>query len=382
MAIKRCVASIDVVEAAKRRIVNVFNNGLTVYMSFSGGKDSLCIAQLVLNLIQQGKINPKQLVVQFIDEEAIFPCIENKVKEWRKTFLLLGASFEWYCLEVSHFNCFNELSNDESFICWDRYKEQVWVRRPPAFAIRNHKYLKPRIDTYQNFLTKRCKDGMTMTGVRTAESIQRLQYIAAMSKTGKNTTKRHQIYPIYDWTDKDVWKFLMNEHVDIPNIYLYLWQIGTSKRQLRVSQFFSIDTAKSLVRMNEYYPDLMEKIIKREPNAYLAALYWDSEMFGRSTKVRKQMEETQKKIDYKAKLLEMFSNMDTYFTTKHKRTTAERYRNFFLQTSTILTDKDCKAIYEGLISGDPKQRTLRALYQVVYGRYINEAKKKEAVKYE
>lgn len=41
MAVKRCVASIDVIEAAKIRIRNVFRNGLPVYMSFSGGKDSL-----------------------------------------------------------------------------------------------------------------------------------------------------------------------------------------------------------------------------------------------------------------------------------------------------------------------------------------------------
>lgn len=42
--------------------------------------------------------------------------------------------------------------------------------------------------------------------------------------------------------------------------------------------------------MNEYYPDLMERIIRREPNAYLAALYWDSEMFGRSSKNRRAIE--------------------------------------------------------------------------------------------
>ena len=23
-----------------------------------------------------------------------------------------GAAFEWFCLEVKHYNCFNELSND------------------------------------------------------------------------------------------------------------------------------------------------------------------------------------------------------------------------------------------------------------------------------
>lgn len=43
MAVKRCESSIDVVKAAEIRITNVFNNGLPVYMSFSGGKDSLCI---------------------------------------------------------------------------------------------------------------------------------------------------------------------------------------------------------------------------------------------------------------------------------------------------------------------------------------------------
>ena len=81
------------------------------------------------------------------------------------------------------------------------------------------------------------------------------------------------------------------KNVDIPEIYLFLWQSGTRKGQLRVSQFFSIDTAKSLVKMNEYYPDLMERIVRREPNAYLAALYWDSEMFGRSTAARKAKRE-------------------------------------------------------------------------------------------
>lgn len=46
-------------------------------------------------------------------------------------------------------------------------------------------------------------------------------------------------------------------------------------------------------------------------------------------------------------------------------------------SSNIVDDKDCKAIYEGLVSGDPKMRTLRALYQRVYGKYAAEAKKKE-----
>lgn len=382
MAVKRRESSIDVVKAAEIRITNVFNNGLPVFMSFSGGKDSLCMAQLVYNLVQRGKVNPSQLVVQFIDEEAIFPCIEKTVKNWRKRFILMGAKFEWYCLEVRHYNCFNELSNDESFICWDREKEDVWVRQPPSFAIRSHQLLKPRVETYQDFLPRTCQSGITMTGIRTAESVQRLQNIATMTRAGKTMTAKHQIFPIYDWTNNDVWLYLLNEHVEIPDIYLYLWQAGTRKGQLRVSQFFSIDTARSLVKMNEYYPDLMERVIRREPNAYLAALYWDSEMFGRNSATRRSIEADSDKKDYKAELIKMFNNMDMYFTTEHKRQIASKYRNFFIRVAPIATEKDYKIIYEGLISGDPKLRTYRALFQRIYGRYISEAKREEAKRVE
>ena len=279
--------------------------------------------------------------------------------------------------EVKHFNCFNELSNDETFICWDSAKQDVWVRQPPSFAIRNHKLLRPRIDAYQDFLPRTTVSGITMVGIRTAESVQRLQNIASMTKAGNKMTAKKQVFPIYDWTDNDVWLFLLRNHVDIPEIYLFLWQSGSSKRQMRVSQFFSVDTARSLVKMNEYYPDLMERIIRREPNAYLAALYWDSEMFGRSSRKRKEAEEGQEQRDYRQELIHLFNHMDVFFDTPHKRHVAERYRNFFMAVSAIATSADCKHIYEGLISGDPKMRAFRALYQRVYGRYINDAKKGE-----
>ena len=123
------------VEAAENRLRNVFRNGLPVFMSFSGGKDSLCLANVTLELIQRGEIDPHQLTVQFIDEEAIFPCIEKVTMEWRRKFMMVGAKFVWYCMQYRHFNCFNALENDESFICWDETKADRWVRQivlPPG----------------------------------------------------------------------------------------------------------------------------------------------------------------------------------------------------------------------------------------------------------
>lgn len=374
MAVRRIKSDMDVVTAATSRIRNAFSNGVPVYMSFSGGKDSLVLAQLTYNLIRRGEIDPKLLVVQFVDEEAIFPCIEQTVMNWRKRFMLVGAKFEWYCVEVKHFNCFNELSEEETFVCWDSRKKDVWVRQPPPFAIRSHPFLRPREDNYQSFMPRVCMDGITMTGVRASESVQRLQYMARMNLGGKGITGRKQIYPIYDWTTNDVWLYLKNERVDIPQIYLYLWQSGTPKNQLRVSQFFSVDTAKSLVQMNEYYPDLMERVIRREPNAYLASLYWDSEMFGRRTRKRRQIESGEPDKDYKALLMEMFSDMPRYFNTPLKMRVGKGYRTLFIRVGKVATKKDYQQIYEALQRGDPKMRTLRALYQTIFSRYIDTAK--------
>ena len=375
MAIKRKFANINVLEAAKIRIKNVFANGLPVYMSFSGGKDSLCLADVTMMLIQSGEIDASLLVVQFIDEEAIYKCIEDKVKEWRKKFLMVGAKFEWYCLQVRHFNCFNALENDESFICWDERKKEQWIRIPPTFAITKHPLLRERIDSYQEFLDKKCADGMCMVGIRTAESLQRLQSFSRIMFKGKGSAGRTKIYPIYDWKNSDVWKYLLDRNIDIPEIYMNMWQAGMSKNQMRVSQFFSVDTARSLVRMNEFYPDLMEHIIRREPNAYLASLYWDSEMFGRNGRARSESEGTDTVKDYRKELNHMFSHFDQYFDTPHKRKIAKRYRNFYVTVMNIANDKEMKKLYESLIAGDPKLRNLRALYQNVYSRYIQEAKK-------
>ncbi len=374
MALKRISSSINVLTAARQRIKNVFANGVPVYLSFSAGKDSIVLADLIYQLIRNGEINPALLTVVFIDEEAIFDCVEEAAKEWRQKFLLAGAAFKWWCIEVRHYNCFNELANDESFICWDRYKQDVWVRRPPAFAIREHSRLRPRMESYQEFLPKATKDGIMITGVRAAESIQRMQYMAKLNMGIKGITKHNTIYPIYDWKNADVWLYLKERQLAIPDVYLKMYQVGVNRNNLRVSQFFSIDTARSLVQLNEYYPDLMERIIKREPNAYLAALYWDTEMFGRSTANRRK-NDTQPDKDYKALLVKMFADMPRYFNTPHKMSVAKNYRNLFIKTALFATPADYRKMYEALIGGDPKKRSYRAIGRIIYGRFYSSSKK-------
>ena len=348
----------SVLEAARKRIVNAFSNGKKVYVSFSGGKDSLCLLDLVLKLAAQGKIDPSKIIVEFIDEEAIFDCVEKTVKDWRNKVLLAGGQFNWFCLEVKHFSCFNNLEEDESFICWDSAMKSVWVRKPPPFAIREHPRLVKGKNTYQEFLMKHNADGICVTGVRMAESLQRSKYMAASFSSKGGLARGNMVWPLYDWKDTDIWKYLYEEKIDIPDIYLYLYQTGTRLNALRVGAFFSIDTAKSLVKMNEYYPALMDRVIRREPNAYLAALYWDSEMFRRSSRTRKELEDPK---DYKAEVYKLLNNPIKNFVTKGSMENARRIIQLLIKYGPIIEKRVYKTIYDCLVGGDPKSRTLRAI---------------------
>ena len=71
MPVKMVDSDIDVLTAARKRIENVFKNGCKVYLSFSSGKDSLCLSSITYDLIVEGKIDRKLLTVIFVDEEGL-----------------------------------------------------------------------------------------------------------------------------------------------------------------------------------------------------------------------------------------------------------------------------------------------------------------------
>lgn len=371
---KRMKSDMDVVQATRLRIRNIFANNVPVYLSFSGGKDSIVMADIVYKMIEAGQIDPKLLIVLFVDEEAIYTSVEQTVLQWRKKFLKVGAAFQWWCVEVKHFSAYNQLTSDESYTCWDHTKEDVWVRRIPPFALRNHPQLKPGIDNYQSFLPKITGDGIMVVGVRASESVQRLQYMATLNLgAGSSITGKNMIYPIYDWKAVDVWLYLYQEKVDIPIIYLWLYQAGISKNQMRISQYFSVDCVGSLIHIAEYEPGLWDKILKREPNAYLAALYWDSELYRRSSNSRRK-NETPK--DYKALVNHMlFEEHDTYFATALTRKVAKSYRKMIIKMDNLMQPVHYRKIYNALVAGDPKLRTQRAIAMDIASYYAEYAKK-------
>ena len=377
MAVKRTQSSMTVVEAARIRIKNVFSNGVPVYMSLSGGKDSICMADLVYQMIRRGEVDPKQLTLLFIDEEAIYDCCIEAMMEWRKKFLMAGCpEFRWYCLPLKQVSCFNQLTNSESWITWEPGKEDVWVRKPPPFAIMSSPYLTGiGQENYQTFLPRITKDGIMLTGVRAAESVQRLQYMAMLNLGRKGITGSNTIYPIYDWKDKDVWLYIRDHHLDIPEAYLWIYQAGENRHSLRISNFFAADSLRGLKHVAETDPDLWARIEKREPNAYLVMLYWDTEWYKRRSKTRRRNEAGDNK-DYKELTRKMlFEEFDRHFTNPTTRRVASQYKRLFFKTDGMARPRDYRKMHDALIAGDPKMRSLRAIFQDIYGAYAEYAKK-------
>ena len=369
MPVKKFESSISVLDAAKTRIKNLFATGCKVYLSFSCGKDSLVMSSLVYDLIMAGEIDRKQLTVVFVDEEGLYKSMVDAAMRWRKKFLAIGVPFLWLCLPVKQVSVLDHLSASESWITWEPGKEHMWIRQPPAFAVFQHPCLHyPGEMNYQTFCKKMCADGVQMIGLRTAESLTRLQCIsrADLSKIKPGGA----FYPIYDWKDDDVWLYIKERGLVFPEIYMRLYEAGVQRNQLRLCCFFGDCSTQGLRWIAETDNDLWERIQRREPNAYLVLLYWDSEMFRRSSKKRRELEEDEEPKDYCALVKDMlFLNPDKYNIASDTVKHLKAWRSLFLKTYGVAQQKHYKRMYEGLLYGDPKMRVLRILWTVIYTDY-------------
>jgi predicted phosphoadenosine phosphosulfate sulfurtransferase len=189
---------------------------------------------------------------------------------------------------------------------------------------------------------------------------------------GSSITGKNMIYPLYDWKTADIWLYLRENHIDIPVIYLWMYQAGVNKNQLRICQLFSVDCVGSLIHIAEYEPGLWERILHREPNAYLATLYWDSELYRRSSKQRRAGEDAK---NYRALLMGMlFDEPEKHFTTQLTRHVAAQYKKLLAKLDGMARPRDYRKMYDALVAGDPKLRTLRAITMDVATAYSEYAK--------
>lgn len=378
MPVKKFESTVSVLDAAKNRIKNLFNTGCKVYLSFSCGKDSLCMASITLDLILSGEINGAQLTAIFVDEEGLYKSMVDAALRWRKKFMAVGVPFIWLCLPLKQVSVLDRLASSESWITWEPGKEDSWIRQPPPFAVMQHPVLRYSGEmNYQTFCRRAFSDGMQMIGLRTSESLTRLQSVTNLDLT--RVTPGGSFYPIYDWKDNDVWLYIKERKLEFPEIYIRLYEAGVQKRNLRLCAFFGDCGTQGLRWIAETDNELWQRIEKREPNAYLVLLYWDSEMFRRQSRKRRELESDGQKKDYRALCKDiLFLNTDKYTIAPDTKAKLDGWRSLFIKTYGIAQEKHYKRMYEGLLYGDPKSRVLRILWTNIFIDYNSD--KDKAVK--
>ena len=161
MPVKKFESTINVLDAAKSRIKNLFATGCKVYLSFSCGKDSLCMASLTYDLIMSREISKEQLTIIFVDEEGLYKSMVDAALRWRQKFMAIGVPFIWLCLPLKQVSVLDRLASSESWITWEPGKEDEWTREPPTFAVMEHPILRyPGEMNYQTFCKKAFSDGI------------------------------------------------------------------------------------------------------------------------------------------------------------------------------------------------------------------------------
>lgn len=201
--------NMDVVEAAKARLRWCIQNFDEVWVSFSGGKDSLVCLRLMEELYQEmgrtDKIN-----VKFMDEELVCDDIIDFVQEVADSG---KYNFKWYCLNM--YVGFYTMGKHRPFVTWE--KDRVWHRKPPD---RDYVVYDIGVDTKdcnENTISKHLYPGdkkvCIILGLRADESMKRFLSVKAgghngipnyLSSDGPNI---YAAKPIYDWTELDIFKF-------------------------------------------------------------------------------------------------------------------------------------------------------------------------------
>ena len=251
----------NVYEASIERIDFIFKNFERIYVSFSGGKDSGVMLNLVIDYMRKNGITEK-IGVMTLDNEANYTHSLNFMHSIIKNNLDLLDVY-WCCLPIT-LPC-TVSSYATEWQCWGERDKDRWIRPMPTedyiVNIDNHKFNFFKEDMqYDEFWDSfgewysNGKKTACLIGIRTDESLNRFRAIMNERKitlkgkawTKKNGKNVYNCYPIYDWKTEDIW--IANEKFEweYNELYDIFWKAGLSIHQMRVASPFMSESKSSL----------------------------------------------------------------------------------------------------------------------------------------
>jgi predicted phosphoadenosine phosphosulfate sulfurtransferase len=295
---------VNVYQAATTRIEEAIQTHDDFYVSFSGGKDSGVLLNLVIEVATRlGRLPVKSV---FSDLEIIF----------EETSRYVMAEMDrpevdpyWLCLP--------EIENNASSV-YQRYfrywgkTEQPWARDMPDRPYVIHEDNLP--DWLRPYYVNRAVNEWTITrmgealcdktgasnicnfiGMRDDESYGRLMNVRCMKNRDKKNPHTYRYIgkdprtwiclPIHDWKVADVWHYYAVTGLDYNRVYDAMWRMGIPAHEQRTCFAFGEEQSKTLNQWCVIEPRTWDRMVYRVQGANFGKMYNHTRI--NSGKVRK-----------------------------------------------------------------------------------------------
>ena len=287
----------NVFEALQERLHFVFKEFENIYVSFSGGKDSGLLLNLVMDF--RKKYYPEKILGVFHqDFEAQYTVTTEYIE---RTFEKIKDEVEayWLCLPMATRTALS--SYEMYWYPWDDAKKEIWVREMPKKdyvinmdnnIITTYRYRMHQEDLAKQFgrwykISHKNKKTICLLGIRADESLQR--YSAFLNKKygykgmcwiSKQFKDVWCASPLYDWDIKDVWHAYYLFGYDYNKLYDLYYMAGLKVSQMRVASPFNDYSKDSLNLYRVIDPEIWTKLVGRVKGANFASIYGKTKAMG------------------------------------------------------------------------------------------------------
>ena len=271
----------NVYEAFLERLKFIFEEFDNIYISFSGGKDSGLLLNLVLDY-RDRCFPQKALGVFHQDFEAQYTVTTEYVE---RTFERIKGRVEpyWVCLPMATRTALS--SYEMYWYPWDDTRRDAWVREMPqkeyVVNLENNPISTYRYRMHQEDLAKqfgrwyRISHGgrktVCLLGIRADESLQR--YSGFLNKKfgykgecwiSKQFKDVWCASPLYDWSTSDIWHANYRFGYDYNRLYDLYYMAGLKPSQMRVASPFN-DYSKDSLNLYIGIPSFVNVVKTNSP---------------------------------------------------------------------------------------------------------------------
>lgn len=275
--------NIDVLQAAKERTSFIFDNFKSIYLSFSGGKDSTVMLHIA---IEEAVKRGRRIGILIVDLEGQYEMTINHLldccNEYEENIDLF-----WVCLPISLRNAVSVY--EPTWVCWDKDKKNEWIRQMPDCAISDESFFPffSKGMEFEEFVPlfgewySKGEETACLVGIRCDESLNRYRSIVNKKKvtfkdkayTTKVTENVFNCYPIYDWKTEDIWVYTKKFNKPMNQVYERMRMANVPLSSMRICQPYGDDQRRGLWLFHLLEPQVWNKVVQRVSGVNSGSLY-------------------------------------------------------------------------------------------------------------